>query len=96
MSKRKYPRQIWVLLPSFKPKEVTVPKQFFPYRNADNGDVTETGRRYTVEEMFNTKEEAIKAGWAILIKQGNTITKRLVKITKKCVALTKAAKDMNP
>jgi hypothetical protein len=65
---RKYPRDVWVLTPSFKPKQVTVVQSYTSWNGVDYGDVTATGKRYMVDDMHTTLEAAIAHGRARLVQ----------------------------
>jgi hypothetical protein len=93
MTDRTYPRQVWVLTPSFKPKEVTVTGKLDSYMR-DYGDVTKAGKYYAVGDMYSTSQDAIAAGWVILERQRNALSERSAELDKKVSALTKAAKAL--
>lgn len=84
--KRVYPRQAWILMPSFKPKEVTVVKQYY---NKD-WDKLESGKLVNVVDLHATKAAAITAGREAVIKTQADIAKRQINLDKKVVALNKA------
>ncbi len=91
MSKRQYPRQAWVLQPSFKPKEVTIVR---PYSSAswDEWDVAEGGKSYHKDSLFPTMAEAIAYGREQVEKQRADIAKRQATLEKRIAALDKAEK----
>jgi hypothetical protein len=93
MTDRTYPRQVWVLTPSFKPKEVTVTGKYDSYIR-DYGDVTKAGKSYSVGDMYSTSQDAIAAGWASIGRQRNALSALSAEIDKKVSALTKAAKEL--
>lgn len=62
MSERVYPRKVWVLMPSFKPVEVEIVQKYNTWGREDYGDLTEKGKRYSVSDMYRTKESAIASG----------------------------------
>jgi hypothetical protein len=95
MSDRTYPRQVWVLLPSFKPVEVTVVKRYASYNSADYGDLTEKGKLYDVESMHQTKDDAIAAGRKKCKALQDDIDKRQATLNKRWDALDKAEKGQS-
>jgi hypothetical protein len=88
--KRQYPRQAWVLLPSFKPKEITVEKQYKSWSGAADGDLSSTGKWYAVEGLYPTKAAAIAAGRQEINAQQTDLDKRHERIQKRIAALDKA------
>ena len=89
MSARTYPREVWVLTPSFNPKQVTV-VEAYGSSNYDYGDVTATGKLYYCETMFPTKELAVAAGWGAVAVIQAGLDKRAASLLKKRAALTQA------
>jgi len=89
-SPRKYPRNVWVLTPAFKPKEITVISAYSSWNYADYGDMAAGGKRYAVENMHATLADAIAAGRAALVKAQADTDKRQETINKKARALDKA------
>lgn len=92
MSERTYPRNAWVLAPSFKPVEVELIK---PYGSNyhDYGDLTAASKLYAPSEMHDSKALAIAAGWALVEKQQAKLDKMALTLGKKRAALTKASKE---
>jgi hypothetical protein len=90
---RIYPREAWVLLPSFKPKQVRVVKKYTSFGGTDYGDVTESGRCYRLDELFDSKEAAITYGRAACDKQQADLDKRQQSIQKRREALRLASKE---
>jgi hypothetical protein len=90
MSEREYPRKVWVLMPSFKPVEVTVVEKYGSYSLADYGDVTEKGKLYPVEAMHPTKDAAITSGREKCKALQADIDKRQDTLNKRISALDKA------
>lgn len=95
MSKRIYPRKVWVLMPSFKPVEIEVVKPYGARASQDFGDLTEKGKHYPVAAMHETKAEAIQVGrWEVeRLRAG--IAKRTETMNKRIAALDKAERN-NP
>lgn len=97
MSKRKYPRQAWVLTPSFKPKEVTIEKGYASWRGASDWDIAEGGKQYHVDTLFDSKAAAIANGREQVIKTQADIDKRQLNLNKRIAALDKAeGKEIEP
>ena len=90
MSNRIYPRNVWVLHPSFKPVEVTVIGKFHSYGGSDYGDITAKGKRYALNQMFETMGGAIFAGRYDVARTQADIYKRQEKLNKQIAALDKA------
>ena len=93
MSERTYPRAVWVLMPSFKPKEVEVVRKYGSNYH-DYGDLTAAGKLYAPFDMFPTKRAAIEAGWLRVDKQKADLDKRLCAIKKKRDQLQKATAEL--
>lgn len=93
MSKRIYPRTVWVLQPSFKPVAVTVVKSYDSWSSDDYGDITEKGKIYAISAMHETKEEAIRIGRCEIERQHADITKRTEAMNKRIAALDKASES---
>lgn len=82
---RIYPRKVWVLLPSFKPKEVEVVKR---YGSAtDYGDLTAAGVNYMPSEMYESQQEAVENGYRRLCEQQSALDKRQANLRKKRATL---------
>lgn len=94
MTKRTYPRKVWILKPSFKPVEITVITQYRSYNDIDHGDVSESGKLYTVSEMFDSKMAAIIGGRARLDAQQEKLKKKFDEIVKKYAVLFKAENNI--
>lgn len=89
MTKRTYPRNVWILRASMKPVEVTVVKNYdSPY--TDYGDLTEAGKLYPVPDMYPTKAHAIAAGRRQLGAQEVRLALQSQRIAKRRAALDKA------
>jgi hypothetical protein len=93
MSKRKYPRQAWVLLPSFKPKELTIVEHCRNWGAGMDWDYADGGKAYNVDKLFDTKSDAITAGRAQIAKLQADIAKRQDTLNKRIAALDKAEKE---
>lgn len=91
MNKRQYPRQAWVLQTSFKPKEVTIERPYKSWSGAADGDLSSTGKWYSANDLFDTKDAAIAAGHLRLAAQEEKLAKQMAGITKKRAELGKAA-----
>lgn len=91
---RQYPRQAWVLTPSFKPKEVTIIK---PYGGiCDEWDVAEGGKLYHKDLLFHSVSDAITNGRAQVESQKADIVKRQERLSKRITALDKAESASQP
>jgi len=87
---RTYPRQVWVLMPSFKPVEITVIEKYKSWGGEYDGDVTAVGKIYHISAIFESKEDAIKDGRERCVKMRADIAEREEKLRKKITALDKA------
>lgn len=93
MTERQYPRQAWVLMPSFKPKEITIVKRSFGYTSTYSGyDESDTGKDYRISDLFDSKGEAIAAGREKVKAMQADIDKRQATLNKRIAALDKAEK----
>ncbi len=88
---RTYPYTGWVLLPSFRPFELTFTERYGSWSSNDYGDQTETGKTYQTSEIFPTKGDAITEGRRRLAEQEARLAKQSAAIVKKRAALDKAA-----
>jgi hypothetical protein len=59
---RQYPRDAWVLSPAYVVKQVTVVKKCGWSTLVDYGDITDTGKRYAADAMFESKQATIAYG----------------------------------
>ena len=91
MSARTYPRDIWVLTPSYAVKQVTVVSGYRSYGSVDYGDITESTKLYRPDEMHVTKADAIVAGWDSVARVQADIDKRCQNLDKKRANLNKAS-----
>jgi len=94
MTTRTYPRTVWVLQPSFKPKQVTLVEAYSSWSDEEYGDFSESRRLYRREEQFFRQKDAIAAGRALLAKQQIDLDKKQANIAKKTAALDKAEKEL--
>lgn len=91
MSKRSYPRKVWVLQPSFKPVEITVVGQYASWSRDDYGDTSDKGKTYPVDSMHKTLDLAVAHGRLECERIRADIEKRTENLSKKIAALDKAA-----
>ena len=89
MTERTYPYQGWVLMPSFKPKEVTLTSRY-GYASQDYGDLTDSSKLYALSDIFPDKASAIAAGWERLREQQVKLDKVQGNINKRSANLKKA------
>jgi hypothetical protein len=87
---RTYPRQAWVLQPSFKPKEVTITQPYSSWGGASEWDLAEGGKHYHHTDLHPTKAAAIAAGREKLVAAQADVDKRQATVTKRAAALDKA------
>lgn len=93
MSARQYPRQAWVLLPSFKPKEVTIIEKAHPYSSMfSDWDKAEGGKTYHVDKLHPSITAAIADGREQVKKMAADIAKRQASMEKRIASLDKAEK----
>jgi hypothetical protein len=92
---RVYPRQAWVLLPSFKPKEVTLVKPYCAWGSTRDYDVAESGKHYHKDELHLSQEAAIAAGRVKVAATQANIDKRQENLNKQIASLDKADKSLN-
>lgn len=93
--KREYPRQAWVLLPSFKPEEVTVTGPSHPYSTMfEDWEATSKGKGYHLKSLFESKAAAIENGREQIEKQRADLAKRQNTLNKRIAALDKAEGDV--
>lgn len=90
MSKRQYPRQAWVLLPSFKPKEVTITKPYGSMSSVEDWDMADSGKSYHKDSLFPSMAEAISHGRDQVEKLKADLAKRQDTLNKRIAALDKA------
>ncbi|UBB15469.1 hypothetical protein [Comamonas odontotermitis] len=80
-----FPYTGWVLMPSFKPVELTFVKDRGGWHRA------ERGKDYSIHDIFPDKHSAISAGHAALVEQQLAVNKKQANIQKRRAALEKAA-----
>lgn len=89
----KFPYTAWKLTPSFKPTEVVIKSEY--QGNWGSEEIThlisDSGRYYSVGEIYATRPDAIAGGRARLKEQEADIAKKVASISKKRAALDKAA-----
>lgn len=90
MGKRQYPREAWVLLPSFKPKAVTIIKPYGAMSSLEGWDVADTGKHYHIDQLHASKGAAVAAGRAKIEVLTADIAKRQDTLSKRIAALDKA------
>lgn len=87
-----YPFQAWVLMPSFKPKEVTIVKQYIS--SSPEYQESASSSLYHKDDLYPSKAIAIATGRELLVKQKATLDKRLETLNKKQAALDKAEAEL--
>lgn len=87
---RTYPREAWVLQPSFKPVKVVLVKKYDSWSGEDIGDFSDKGKLYSPESMFDSKEKAIEEGRNRCAKISADLDKRTDNLCKKIATLDKA------
>ncbi len=87
MNTTSFPYTAWVLMPSFKPVEVTFVEEKWASWHA-----TAQGKRYHANNIHPTKAAAIAWGLADLARQQATIDKKQENLNKRRAALEKASK----
>ena len=93
MSTRLYPRQTWILMPSFRPSEITIVKPAHPNSSMfREWDTSDKGKDYHVDSLHPSKEVAIAAGREQVKKLEADIAKRQETLRKRVAALDKADK----
>lgn len=85
-----FPYTAWVLMPSFRPAEVTFVKTRFGEWHA-----TESGKSYHPSEIHQTKAAAIAWGLADLAKQQAAIDKMQKNLDKRRAVLKKASEGQH-
>lgn len=86
MTTTTFPYTAWVLMPSFRPAEVTFVKTRFGEWHA-----TESGKPYHPSVIHQTKAAAIAWGLAALAKQQADIDKKQQNLNKRRAVLEKAS-----
>ncbi len=94
MPKRIYPYKAWVLLPSFKPKEVELVRVYGSYGLYAEYDQSANGKLYHAEhDLHPTKAAAIAVGRERVAAQQADLAKRQERLNKRIAALDKAERD---
>ena len=88
MTTTTFPYTAWVLMPSFKPVEVTFVEEKWASWHA-----TDQRKIYGVNNIHPTKAAAIAWGLADLAKQQAAIDKKQQNLNKRRAALDKASKE---
>ncbi|MGU9816054.1 hypothetical protein ACU684_11760 [Pseudomonas sp. LF135] len=89
MSKTKYPYMAWVLMPSFKPKEIEIVREGSRSNHYQHTDRNSSGKHYALSDLHETKADAVSAGLAKLEVQREAQAKRQESIDKKAAELAK-------
>lgn len=89
---RKYPRQAWMLMPSFKPVEVTVTAKAYKSDDYSDWDRLSSGKSVHFECLYKTQADAIAVGREQVAKAEADLLKRRANLDKKIKALDKAEK----
>ena len=87
MSDQKFPYSAWVLMPSFRPKQVEVVEKFY---YSDWLGIS-TGKSYHASNLYESKQQAVGAGLAKLAAQQADIDKRQASLDKRKAELAKHA-----
>lgn len=91
MSDRKYPREAWVLQPSFKPKRVVITGRAHPNSSMfKEWEASESGKDYHANDLHESKLAAIAVGREKLQALEAEIAKRQETLSKRKAALDKA------
>ena len=77
-------------MPSFKPVEVELVKNYGSWSSHDYGDLTATGKNYHTSNLHKTRADAIAAGLAQIESTQADIEKRILNLNKKRAAIAKA------
>lgn len=88
MQDHDYPCPGWVLQPSFKPKEVTL---MGPCGYENKYIEAGNGKWYARSDVYATKTDAIRGGWAHVKRQQEALDKKQAALNKKQEVLRKAA-----
>lgn len=88
MSERTYPYKAWVLMPSFKPKEVELVEKYSAYYT--EYDQAAGGKSYHLSELHHSKSAAIAEGRERAAKQSADLAKKQASLAKRIAELDKA------
>lgn len=83
-----YPKTVWVLLPSMKPKMIELIE---PSKWDKNYAYNKSGKAYAIASCFQDKASAIGRGFEILSEQEADIAKRMDNLQKRRTNLVKEA-----
>ncbi|MFY3647757.1 hypothetical protein ACOTET_26685 [Achromobacter xylosoxidans] len=83
------PRKVWILLPSFKPKEIEV-ETFNDSNIWGQWYLTANGKGYRAKDVYESKHDAIQGGLQRLEERQQYLDKQLEKQSKRRDALMKA------
>lgn len=89
----KFPYSAWVLTPSFKTKQIQIPKESF---RGGHWLYSETGKCYAASKVYHSKEDAIHHGQILLQDQQLALNQKQLNINKRRAALEKAAGEAKP
>lgn len=84
------PRKVWVLQPSFKPKEIEV-ETFKESSIWGAWYHTASGKGYRQKDVYESKQEAIAGGWERVKQEQEALAKKQESLEKKQNALHKAS-----
>ena len=87
--KLSYPVDVWVLQPSFKPKQVKLTGYYGNYCG-DDYHSSESGKTYCVTEITCTENEIIAKGEQLVKKQQADLDKKQANLDKRKENLAKA------
>lgn len=90
MSERTYPYKAWVLTQGFNPKQVEIVRD--GGRHYSEYLTNAAGKTYHEADVFATRGEAIRAGFALCDTQQADIRKRQERL-EKCIAALEKAND---
>ncbi len=93
MTTTTFPYAAWVLMPSFKPVEVTFVGFYYESPLYGSWHETDDGRSYHTGKIHQSKAAAIAWGLADLAKQQAAIDKKQQNLNKRRAALDKASKE---
>lgn len=86
-----FPYTAWLLLPSFKPCQVTIAKPCSGYGSMwAHLHEDEKGKTYNTNYLFSTKEECITDGWKRLSDQEAALETKFAKLRKRKETLGRA------
>lgn len=89
MSEQTFPYTGWVLMPSFKPAQVSIVEKI-SYSFGSTYLRADSGKQYQFFDVHPSKQAAIEAGRASLDGQQSALDKKQANIIKRRAALDKA------